>query len=132
MLAALWAGAAPGTTERPEDRWNLADLYPSAGAWAGDAARLEAQLKEFAACRERLGESARRFKACLDAQADFTKLPIHLQHSEDGGPYISASIDITRSLDGTKRNVGYRRMMLRGRTEARMAAERRIHSTDVG
>src|SRR5438094_10578205 len=51
-------------------------------------------------------------------QADFTRLPVHLQHSEDGGPYISASIDITRSLDGTKRNVGYRRMMLRGRTEA--------------
>jgi 2,5-furandicarboxylate decarboxylase 1 len=50
--------------------------------------------------------------------ADFTKLPIHLQHGEDGGPYISASIDITRSLDGTKRNVGYRRMMLRGRHEA--------------
>src|SRR5205085_10104571 len=47
-----------------------------------------------------------------------TKLPVHLQHSEDGGPYIPASIDITRSLDGTNRNVGYRRMMLRGRTEA--------------
>lgn len=52
------------------------------------------------------------------AQADFTKLPVHLQHSEDGAPYISASIDITRSIDGSKRNVGYRRMMLRGRTEA--------------
>jgi len=52
------------------------------------------------------------------AQADFTKLPVHLQHSEDGGPYVSASIDITRSLDGKKRNVGYRRMMLRGRNEA--------------
>src|SRR3954469_9018086 len=52
------------------------------------------------------------------AQADFTKLPIHLQHSEDGAPYISASIDITRSLDGKKRNVGYRRMMLRARQEA--------------
>ncbi len=50
--------------------------------------------------------------------ADFTRLPVHLQHSEDGGPYISASIDITRSLDGSKRNVGYRRMMLRGRHEA--------------
>lgn len=50
--------------------------------------------------------------------ADFTRLPIHLQHSEDGAPYISASIDITRSLDGAKRNVGYRRMMLRGRHEA--------------
>jgi UbiD family decarboxylase len=52
--------------------------------------------------------------------ADFTRLPIHLQHREDGGPYISASIDITRSLDGTRRNVGYRRLMLRGRTEAGM------------
>ena len=52
------------------------------------------------------------------AQADFTKLPVHLQHSEDGAPYISASIDITRSFDGNKRNVGYRRMMLRGRNEA--------------
>ncbi|MSQ70138.1 MAG: UbiD family decarboxylase [Betaproteobacteria bacterium] len=52
------------------------------------------------------------------SDADFTRLPVHLQHSEDGGPYISASIDITRSLDGARRNVGYRRMMLRGRHEA--------------
>ena len=50
--------------------------------------------------------------------ADFTRLPVHLQHGHDGGPYISASIDITKSLDGKKRNVGYRRLMLRGRTEA--------------
>ena len=73
LLAALWAGAAPGAAERPEDRWNLADLYPSVKAWADDAARLEAQLKEFAACRGHLGDSARRLKACLDTQADFTK-----------------------------------------------------------
>jgi len=52
------------------------------------------------------------------AEADFTRLPVHLQHGEDGGPYISASIDITRSFDGARRNVGYRRMMLRGRQEA--------------
>jgi 2,5-furandicarboxylate decarboxylase 1 len=52
------------------------------------------------------------------ANADFTKLPIHLQHSEDGGPYVSASIDISRSIDGRKRNLGYRRMMLRGPHEA--------------
>jgi len=50
--------------------------------------------------------------------ADFTRLPVHLQHAEDGGPYISASIDIAQSLDGKRRNVGYRRMMLRGRKEA--------------
>jgi UbiD family decarboxylase len=54
------------------------------------------------------------------ADADFTRLPVHLQHSEDGGPYISASIDIARSFDGARRNVGYRRLMLRGRTEAGM------------
>lgn len=52
------------------------------------------------------------------ADADFTKMPIHLQHSEDGGPYISASIDSSRSVDGRKRNLGYRRMMLRGPHEA--------------
>jgi 2,5-furandicarboxylate decarboxylase 1 len=52
--------------------------------------------------------------------ADFTRLPIHLQHSEDGGPYISASIDVTQSYGGDRRNVGYRRLMLRGRTEAGM------------
>ncbi len=51
-------------------------------------------------------------------EADFTRLPVHLQHQWDGGPYISAGIDITAAPDGTKRNVGYRRMMLRGRKEA--------------
>ncbi len=54
------------------------------------------------------------------SDADFTRLPIHLQHGDDGGPYISASIDVTRSFDGKRRNVGYRRLMLRGRTEAGM------------
>ncbi len=52
--------------------------------------------------------------------ADFTQLPVHLQHGDDGAPYISASIDVTRSFDGKRRNVGYRRLMLRGRREAGM------------
>jgi 2,5-furandicarboxylate decarboxylase 1 len=52
--------------------------------------------------------------------ADFTRLPVHLQHSEDGAPYVSASIDIGRSYDGGRRNVGYRRLMLRGRRTAGM------------
>ena len=50
--------------------------------------------------------------------ADLTTLPAHLQHGLDGGVYISASIDVTASPDGTKRNIGYRRLMLRGRQEA--------------
>lgn len=51
-------------------------------------------------------------------QADFTSLPVHLQHADDGGPYISATIDVSQSLDRSKRNVGCRRLMLRGRKEA--------------
>jgi 2,5-furandicarboxylate decarboxylase 1 len=51
-------------------------------------------------------------------EADLTRLPVHLQHTEDGAPYISAGIDISRSVDGSKRNVGYRRLMLRGPREA--------------
>jgi UbiD family decarboxylase len=52
------------------------------------------------------------------ADADLTRLPAHLQHGEDGSLYLSAGIDIARSLDGARRNVGYRRLMLRGRREA--------------
>ncbi len=51
-------------------------------------------------------------------EADLTRLPVHLQHGEDGSLYVSAGIDLTRSLDGSRRNVGYRRLMLRGRREA--------------
>jgi UbiD family decarboxylase len=50
--------------------------------------------------------------------ADLTRLPVHLQHAGDGSLYISAGIDIGRSIDGARRNVGYRRLMLRGRREA--------------
>ena len=108
LLAALWAGAADAA-ERPEDRWNLADLYPSVKAWADDAARLEAQLKEFAACRGRLGESARRFKTCLDAQADFTKRYARLEVyasellAEDTGAPESLELSEKALILGTKR-----------------------------
>ena len=49
--------------------------------------------------------------------ADFTRLPAYLQHADDGAPYISAGIDIAVSVD-KRRNVGSRRLMLRGRKEA--------------
>ena len=50
-------------------------------------------------------------------EADLTKLPVHLQHGRDGGPYISAAMDF--SIDETSgwTNVGLRRLMLRGRGE---------------
>jgi 2,5-furandicarboxylate decarboxylase 1 len=53
-----------------------------------------------------------------DDRADFTALPVHLQHGLDGGPYISASIDFAVDPSSGWTNVGVRRLMLRGRREA--------------
>jgi 2,5-furandicarboxylate decarboxylase 1 len=49
--------------------------------------------------------------------ADLTTLPVHLQHGEDGAPYISASMDFTVDPDRGWTNVGFRRLMLRGPQE---------------
>ncbi len=50
--------------------------------------------------------------------ADLTRLPVHLQHAMDGGPYISASVDYATDPETGLANAGVRRMMLRGATEA--------------
>src|SRR5687767_1177696 len=50
--------------------------------------------------------------------ADFTKLPVHLQHGNDGAPYISSGIDYVVDPKTGWTNVGLRRLMLRGRKEA--------------
>ena len=50
--------------------------------------------------------------------ADLTKLPVHLQHGKDGGPYISSSLDFTIDPKTGLTNVGIRRLMLRGTHEA--------------
>ena len=94
FVAAL--SIAPAHAESPADRWNLADLYPTTAAWNDDAARLDAQLTSFAECKGHLGDSAQRFKACLDLQADLTKRFYRLavyaneQLAEDTGsaPYL--------------------------------------------
>jgi UbiD family decarboxylase len=49
--------------------------------------------------------------------ADLTKLPVHLQHGADGGPYVSASTDFVIDPQTGWTNVGMRRLMLRSRTE---------------
>jgi 2,5-furandicarboxylate decarboxylase 1 len=52
------------------------------------------------------------------ADADLTTLPVHLQHGADGAPYISSSTDFVVDPKTGWTNVGIRRLMLRGRTEA--------------
>jgi oligoendopeptidase F len=109
LIATLSAGAALAAAERPEDRWNLADLYPSVQAWHDDAARLEAQLKEFAACRGRLGESARRLRGCLEAHADLSKryarLDVYASEllAEDTGAPASLELSEKARILATKR-----------------------------
>ena len=49
------------------------------------------------------------------ADADVTKLPVHVQHGLDGGPYISAAMDFSRDDATGLTNVGLRRLMLHGR-----------------
>ncbi len=51
------------------------------------------------------------------ADIDLTRLPIHLHHGGDGGLYISASIDFSIDDHTGWTNVGFRRLMLRGRAE---------------
>ncbi|MGH6768304.1 MAG: UbiD family decarboxylase [Xanthobacteraceae bacterium] len=51
-----------------------------------------------------------------DGDVDLTKLPFHMQHQYDGAPYLSSAIDYTVDPKSGKRNVGCRRLMLRGRT----------------
>ena len=50
---------------------------------------------------------------------DLTNLPFYFQHEYDGGVYISAGIDFAVDPATGKRNVGCRRLMLRGRRELR-------------
>ncbi len=51
-------------------------------------------------------------------EADLCALPVHLQHGEDGAPYISAGLDFMQFRDSGFTNVGCRRIMLRGPRQA--------------
>jgi oligoendopeptidase F len=71
IFAASLAHAAP--VERPEDRWNLADLYRDLAAWRADVTTLEGEIKRFDGCRGKLGDSARQLRECLDQRDAMTK-----------------------------------------------------------
>jgi 2,5-furandicarboxylate decarboxylase 1 len=47
-------------------------------------------------------------------EADLCALPVHLQHGEDGAPYISAGLDVMKFRDTGFTNLGCRRIRLRG------------------
>jgi len=51
--------------EAEQDRWNLADIYPTQEAWGEVKDAVTARLPQITACKGRLGESA-ALKECLD------------------------------------------------------------------
>ncbi len=100
--------AAPVHAETEADRWNLGEIYPSVAAWNADAGKLEAQFKEFAGCKGHLGDSAARFRQCLDLQADMTKRYYRMaafsseQVSEDTGNPAYLELDQKADILGNK------------------------------
>jgi oligoendopeptidase F len=113
-LAIIVAFAAFGTAfaETEADRWNLAELYPSVAAWNADATKLEAQIKEFAACKGTMGESAARLRQCLDLQADMNKRYLRMavfsgeQVSEDTGNPAYLELDQRGEVLGNRLTEG--------------------------
>jgi oligoendopeptidase F len=111
--AALLAIALPAISpaaiaqERPQDRWNLADIYPSVDAWKADAAKVESGLKQLAGCRGKLGESAKRFRDCLDLDYDIAKRYNRLQtyseerEAEDTGDAARQALNQSAQVLGT-------------------------------
>ena len=103
-----FASGAFAAPERPQDRWNLADLYPGVQAWNADVAKVEAELKQFAACRGHLGESAKRFKQCLDLeyglQKVYAKLSVYAGEleAEDTGKPESQALNQKAQVIGAK------------------------------
>jgi 2,5-furandicarboxylate decarboxylase 1 len=64
------------------------------------------------------GEAPAQEIMLTGAQADLTALPVHLQHGEDGAPYISSAMDFAIDQSSGFTNVGIRRLMLRSPQEA--------------
>ena len=107
-LALCSTGLAAAPNERPQDRWNLADLYPNVAAWNEDLARVEAQLPQVAACKGHLGDSAKRLKECLDLQYDvakrFSRLSVYAGElsAEDTGNAESLALQQRSRVVGAK------------------------------
>ncbi len=103
FLAVFAFCAAARGAERPEDRWNLADLYPDTAAWNADAAKVEATLERLAGCRGHLGDSANRLQECLDAQTDankrFTRLAVYANELRAQDTGVASSLELSQRAD---------------------------------
>ncbi len=101
-MLALASGCA-SAAESEADRWNLTDLYATQADWDQDALRLEQQLQTLAKCSGHMAPSVKRFKACLDLNAEVLKRSIRLSayasqtHDQDTG--LTAGQDLKQRAD---------------------------------
>jgi oligoendopeptidase F len=88
--------------ERPEDRANLAELYPDVQAWQADAAKVEDELRQVAGCKGKLGESAQRLLECLKVQDDIGKrlsrMAVYAGELLAHDTGVPASLELTQKL----------------------------------
>jgi oligoendopeptidase F len=108
LVLAVSSALGTANAQTESDRWNLGDIYSSVAAWNADATKLEAQIKDIAACKGKMGDSAARFRQCLDLQADMTKRYYRMgafsseQVSEDTGNPAYLELDQRADVLGTK------------------------------
>ena len=94
-----------------------------ARAFGVSPAELTGEIRRRLALKPEVFEVARQDAPAQEivltgAEADLTTLPVHLQHGEDGAPYISSAMDFAIDPASGWTNVGIRRLMLRGPREA--------------
>lgn len=129
-LAGRWDGNGKAVLFRkagPEQAEVVANVASSrarlARAFGTDAAGLLKVVMERASTPQKLVEVGAGDAPCQEIvwtgkDADFLKLPIPFQHHLDGGPYLSATVDIAVNPKTGLTNAGCRRLMITGRQEA--------------
>src|SRR6267378_529261 len=100
IVLALALATASAAADETQDRWNLADLYPTVKAWQDDAATMRSELKAIAACRGHLAESAQRLRGCFErytaAAKRLARLEVYAEEllAEDTG--VPESIELSQ------------------------------------
>ncbi len=98
--------AAPGlgfSAESDADRWNLKDLYATPAEWDKDAVKLEQQLQTLATCSGHLTDSVKRFKTCLDLNAEVLKrcnrLAVYASQTNDEDTGLAPGQDLKQRAE---------------------------------
>ena len=110
-LAALAAFATIGNAlaaeDRPQDHWNLSDIYKDQAAWDADFAKVESDLKKFAGCKGKMGSSAQRFRECLDLEYSMAQRSAKLETyasqraDEDQGDQARQALQQKENVQGS-------------------------------